>query len=300
VVAPKGSWTRRILIANVVVQCGIVVTGAAVRVTGSGLGCPTWPECTGDSLIPLADQEEGFRKLIEFGNRTLTFLVGVIAIAAIVAVFRAIPRRRPLVLLGFVVLAGIAGQAVIGGITVLTGLNPYSVAAHFLLSIALIAAAVAMLERAADPGDGPVVPLVRRELTWWAWLVVAVTAVVVVLGVIVTGSGPHGGDADVLTRMPFDPRTVSWLHADAVLLLIGLMVGLFFALRLTDAPAAARRRTLQLIVVAFAQGAIGYAQYFTGLPEILVGLHVLGAVIVWTAALRIPFALRTRDAVTTR
>jgi cytochrome c oxidase assembly protein subunit 15 len=287
---------RRILVANVVVQAGIVVTGALVRLTGSGLGCPTWPQCTGDSLVPVAGQEEGFRKLIEFGNRTLTFLLAVVAIAAIVVAVRRLPRRRPLIALAFVCLAGIAGQAVLGGITVLTGLNPWSVGSHFLLSIALIAAAVALLYRWDDDGDARRVLLVRPELWWWSWLTVAIGLVVVVLGVLVTGSGPHGGDAEVLTRLPFDPRTMSWLHADAVLLFLGVSVGLWIALRLTDAPPMAIRRTAVLLIVSIAQGAVGYLQYFIGLPWVAVAVHVVGACMVWVAVLRIPFALRSRDA----
>jgi cytochrome c oxidase assembly protein subunit 15 len=284
-------------VANVVVQAGIVVTGALVRVTGSGLGCPTWPECAPGSLVPLPNQEEGYRKLIEFGNRTLTFVLAIVAIAAIVVVVRRIPRRRPLIVLAAVCFLGIAGQAVIGGITVLTGLNPWSVGAHFLLSIGLIAAAVALLARWDDAGDARPVALVRPELRLWSWLLIAVGLVVVVLGVLVTGSGPHGGDADVATRLPFDPRTISWLHADAVLLFMGLVIGLLLALRLTDAPRPAVRRTWVLLGISLAQGLIGYVQYFTGLPEVLVALHVLGACLVWIAVLRIPYTLRTRSTI---
>jgi cytochrome c oxidase assembly protein subunit 15 len=289
-------------LANLVVQAGIVVTGALVRLTGSGLGCPTWPECAEGSLVPQASQLEGFGKFIEFGNRLLTFLIAAVAIAAIVAAIRHRPRRKPLIALAVVCFLGIAGQAVIGGITVLTGLNPYSVSAHFLLSAALIALSVALYERSKDPGDGPITRQVRPELAAMAWVLVWTGLAVVTLGVIVTGSGPHSGDADVVTRLPFDARTVSWLHADVVLLFLGLTVGLLLGLRLVDGPRTALRRTYWLLAVILAQGVIGYAQYFSGLPEVLVALHVLGACLVWIAVLRIPFALRTRaDAnVTTR
>jgi cytochrome c oxidase assembly protein subunit 15 len=289
-------WSRRILVANVVVQAGIVVTGALVRLTGSGLGCPTWPECAPGSLIPTPDQPEGVTKLIEFGNRTLTFVLAIVALAALVAVVRRRPRRWSLIRLALACILGIAAQAIIGGITVLTGLNPWSVGAHFLVSIVIIAAAVALLERWDDEGDARPVPLVRPELRWWSWLLVAVSLIVVVLGVLVTGSGPHAGDADVVTRMPFDPRTISWLHADSVLLFLGLLIGLILAFRLLDAPARARRRAWWLFGISMAQGAVGYIQYFTGLPELLVAFHVLGACLVWIAALRIPYALRTRAA----
>jgi cytochrome c oxidase assembly protein subunit 15 len=171
------------------------------------------------------------------------------------------------------------------------------VGAHFLLSIGLIAAAVALLARWDDAGDARPVALVRPELRLWSWLLIAVGLVVVVLGVLVTGSGPHGGDADVATRLPFDPRTISWLHADAVLLFVGLVIGLLLALRLTDAPRPAVRRTWVLLGISLAQGLIGYVQYFTGLPEVLVALHVLGACLVWIAVLRIPYTLRTRSTI---
>lgn len=293
---PVGRWSRRIFLANIVVQAGIVVTGALVRLTGSGLGCPTWPECSDGSLVPQASQIEGFTKFIEFGNRLLTFVVAIVAIAAIAAAWRHRPRRRPLVLLAGVIFLGIAGQAVIGGITVLTGLNPISVGAHFLLSAALIAAAVALYERSGDLGDGTPVSLVRREVKILAWILVWLGLAVVVMGVIVTGSGPHSGDADVVTRLPFDARTVSWLHADVVLLFTGLTVGLLVALRVVNGPGAAIGRTGWLMGLVVVQGIIGYTQYFTGLPEVLVALHVLGACLVWIAVLRIPFALRTRAA----
>lgn len=289
-----GTITRRIFLANVVVQAGIVVTGALVRLTGSGLGCPTWPECAEGSLVPQASQIEGYTKFIEFGNRLLTFLVAAVAIAAIAAAIRHRPRRRPLIALAVLIFLGVAGQAVIGGITVLTGLNPYSVSAHFLLSAVLIAISVALYERSKDAGDGPVTRLVRIELTVMAWLVAWVGLVVVVMGVIVTGSGPHSGDADVVERFPLDPRTVSWLHADVVLLFLGLSVGLLLGLRLVNGPRAAVGRTWWLLAILVVQGFIGYTQYFTGLPEALVALHVLGACLVWIAVLRIPFALRSR------
>jgi cytochrome c oxidase assembly protein subunit 15 len=295
-----GTITRRIFMANLVVQAGIVVTGALVRLTGSGLGCPTWPECAEGSLVPQASQLEGYTKFIEFGNRLLTFLIAAVAIAAIVAAIRHRPRRKPLIALAVVCFLGIAGQAVIGGITVLTGLNPYSVSAHFLLSAVLIAISVALYERSKDAGDGPITRLVRPELAIAAWIVVWVGFAVVVLGVVVTGSGPHSGDADVVERFPLDPRTVSWLHADIVLLFLGLTVGLLLGLRLVDGPRSALRRTWWLLAILLAQGFIGYTQYFTGLPEILVALHVLGACLVWIAVLRIPYALRTRAALSVR
>jgi heme a synthase len=244
--------------------------------------------------VPVDRQAEGFHKYVEFGNRLLTFVLAVIIVAAIVAAFRHRPRRPVLLWLAAAGLAGVVGQAVLGGITVLTGLNPYTVSAHFLLSAALIAAAVALYERGNEAGDAPARSLVRPEIRWLTRALVALGAVVVVLGTVVTGSGPHSGDADAAVRFGLDPRAMSWLHADVVLLFLGLTVALGLALRLTDGPVRAQRRVWVLLAFSLAQGLIGYVQYFTGLPELVVGLHLLGACLVWVLLLRIPFTLRTR------
>jgi len=289
---------RPIFWAGVVAQCGIVVTGAAVRVTGSGLGCPTWPECTGGSIVPVRHQEEGLHKYIEFGNRTLTFVLVIVIALCLLAAWRQVPRRKPLVLLAGAGIAGIFAQAALGGVTVLTKLNPWTVAAHFLLSMALIAAAVVLVDRDADEGDAPPVARVRPEIRVLGRVMVALTLVVLTLGTVVTGSGPHSGDADEPARFGFDPRSVSWLHADSVLLLVGLLVALVLALRLTDGPADLRKRTWFLVVVVLAQGLVGYVQYFTGLPEAIVAAHVLGACLVWVGVLRVYLDMRTRGRVT--
>lgn len=293
---------RAIYVANLVGQSAIVLTGAVVRLTGSGLGCPTWPQCTEGSYVPTTRQEQGWHKYIEFGNRTLTFVLVVLAVAAIAGALLDARRRRraglaprrALLALAFVPFLATFAQAVLGGITVLTGLNPASVSAHFLVSMAIIAGTVALVVRAGDPGDRPIVALVPRGVRGLAWALVAVSAIVVVLGVLVTGSGPHSGDAKAENRYPFDPRTVSWLHADVVLLFLGLLIGLLVVLIVVAGPARAQRRTWLLLAIALAQGAIGYLQYFTGLPEALVMIHVLGAVLTWVAVLFIPPALRTR------
>jgi cytochrome c oxidase assembly protein subunit 15 len=291
-----------IFIANLVAQMAIVVTGAVVRVTGSGLGCPTWPECVEGSYTPTSRQEESWHKYVEFGNRLLTFALVVLAIAAIVAAIMdrrrrsrlSLPPRRVILVLAAVPFIGTFAQAGLGGITVLTGLHPATVSAHFLLSMVIIAFCVALVARSGDPGDYPVVMLIRRELRFLTWGVVALAGLVVVLGVIVTGSGPHSGDAQSENRFSFDPRTVSWLHADVVLLFLGLLAALLLALRLTGAPSRVRRAAWILAGVALAQGVIGYVQYFTGLPVVAVVAHVTGAVCVWAAVLFLPFAERTR------
>ena len=293
----SATWVRRVFMANLVAQSLIVVTGAVVRLTGSGLGCPTWPECVDGSYVPTPRQEEGIHAFVEFGNRLLTFALAALAIAAIVAALadRHTRGRRPLVVLAAIPLVGTAVQAVLGGITVLTGLHPATVAAHFLVSMAIIAGCVALVARSADAGDAPATWLVRREIRLLGHAVLAVTAAVVVLGVIVTGSGPHSGDAEAEARFSFDPRTVSWMHADAVFLFLGLVIGLIVVLRATAGPPRAMRAALVLLVVSLGQGLIGYVQYWTGLPIVLVSLHVAGACLVWIAALFVPFTFRERQ-----
>ena len=292
---PPSARTRRwVFGAGVVAQSLIVVTGGLVRVTASGLGCPTWPRCFEGSYVPVSGQPQSFHKLIEFGNRLLTFVLVAVVIACVVVAWRRLPRRRPLVLLSAVGLLGVAAQAVIGGLSVLTDLNPYVVALHFLVSMPLIAAALAVYERDQDPGDGRPQPLVRREVRLLSYGLVGLASVVLVVGTLVTGSGPHSGDANHPARTGFDPERIAWLHADLVVLFVGLVIGLLLALHLVDAPTPARRRVWVLLTVTLCQGLVGYVQFFTGVPWVLVGIHVMGAVLVWLAVLRVPYALRTR------
>lgn len=298
---------RIVYLINLIAQSGIIVTGAIVRITGSGLGCPTWPQCVEGSYVPTARQEEEFHKYIEFGNRLLTFVVAIAAIATIVAMLldarrrrrSGLPPRKTLIALAFVPFIGTAIQAVLGGVTVLTGLHPVTVSAHFLVSMVLVAAAVVLLARSGDPDDKPITFLAPKAVRILAWVLVAATSAVVFLGVLVTGSGPHSGDAETEARFSFDPQMISWLHADTVFLFLGLLFGMFVALFLFPSTGRMRRRTLTLIVIAVTQAAIGYLQYFTGLPELLVGIHVLGAVLTWIAVLLIPFSMRTRGILTT-
>jgi cytochrome c oxidase assembly protein subunit 15 len=280
--SPVARWLTPVLVANLVAQIGIVVTGGLVRLTGSGLGCPSWPECVPGSYTPVVTQPQGIHKDIEFGNRLLTFVVSVFAIAAFVVVLRHVRAGfggRRLFLLGLVPPVGVAVQAVVGGVTVRTDLNPNVVAPHFLISMVLIAASTALL--LAARGDDAAPRAVRRPLRVLAGLLCVVAAVVVVLGTVVTGSGPHSGDAEEPARLGFDPRTVSWLHADAVWLFVGLVLALLLALSLTrhgtgDAPRVLRR-AWALLAVTLLQGAIGYTQYALDLPIALVSLHMLGA-----------------------
>ena len=278
--------------ANLVAQVGIVVTGGLVRLTGSGLGCPTWPECVDGSIAPTFEQAEGFHKYIEFGNRTLTGVLLVVALASVVLVWRAAPRRA-MKTAAVAVLVGVLLQAVLGGITVLRGLDPLTVSAHFLVSMALIAAA-AYLWFARHEGGGPPRPLVPVVVTRLAWVTVAVGAVVLVLGTVVTGTGPHSGDADEPARYGFDPRTVSWLHADVVMLFLGLVVATWLAARLASESTRSARAWLVVLGVSLAQGLTGYVQYFTGLPEAVVLGHMLGASLLVVALTNGMLALRER------
>ncbi len=282
----------RVALANAVANGVIVVTGGAVRLTGSGLGCPTWPRCTDDSFVNTP--ELALHGVIEFGNRTLTGVLAVAAVALLVVVFRS-PRRdlRPLAVLTFL---GVPAQALLGGITVLTDLNPWIVAAHFLLSMVLVALATTLWLRSREPGVGR--PLLRRPLVLLVSGIAAVTAVVLVLGTVVTGSGPHSGDLDeeagvtTVDRMGFDPAVVSQLHADVVFLLLGLTIALLVALYATDSPARVRRAAGGLLAVQLAQGLIGYVQYFTDLPIALVLVHMLGAVLITAFTARLVWSVR--------
>ena len=281
----------RLALANAVANGAIVVTGGAVRLTGSGLGCPTWPRCTSESFV--ATPELAGHGVIEFGNRLLTFVLAAVAVATVVAVWRSGRRDlRPLAVLTFL---GIPAQALLGGVTVLTGLDPWTVAAHFLLSIVLIALATVLWLRSREPGVGR--PLLRRPLALLVAGTAAVTGVVLVLGTLVTGSGPHSGDVDaddVPTgdRMGFDVELISRLHADAVFLLVGLTVALLVAQYATDAPGRVKRAARDLLVVQLAQGVVGYVQYLTDLPIALVLLHMLGAVLVTAFTARLVWSVR--------
>jgi len=281
------SALRGVAYASVVANVVIVITGGAVRLTGSGLGCPTWPGCTDDSYVPTPAM--GGHGLIEFGNRMITLVVALVAVAGALAAWYQRPRRPRVTRTAGLVLLGIPAQGVLGGVTVLTGLNPWVVAGHFLVSMAVIAAAYAFW-RAAAPADaaGPTVPGPLRAL---AWLVAGASAAVLVAGTVVTGSGPHAGDEDA-GRTGLDPSTVSQLHADLVFLLLGLAVATWFALRAVGAGAAARRAAW-LVGIVLAQGLVGLAQYLTHLPALLVALHMAGACAVWLATLTLVAAIRS-------
>jgi cytochrome c oxidase assembly protein subunit 15 len=282
----------RALWANLIGQIGIVVTGGAVRLTGSGLGCSTWPQCEPGHFTPELRAATGFHQQIEFGNRMATIVLSVIALTVAVRVWRLSGRSRTLRLLGLVPLAGVLAQAVIGGVSVLASLNPAIVGSHLLISMAVVAAAVLLLVR-YEEGDGRPVTLVPTADRRLSWLAGAVAAVVLALGVVVTGSGPHSGSSDASARFNLDPARITPVHSGAVWCFVALVVLLAIRLRRRDVFRA-RTAVTVLLAVTVAQGAIGYVQYFTGLPEVLVGAHMLGAALLTAAMTWTILSLRVR------
>ena len=272
---------RLVLILRVllVFQTGIVLTGAIVRLTGSGMGCPTWPECVEGSYAPVEGQIEGFNAWIEFGNRLLTFAVGLACVLAILAVL--ISKRKDLRLLVLGQIAGILGQVILGAITVKTHLHPLSVASHFILSIILIAGAQSLLTKAKIAYERK--KLKKNTLHLLARSHVHLTFAVIVAGTIVTGSGPHAGDV-AAPRFDLDVRTMAWLHADLVIALLGLSLAYLIS---PTTPAATKRLLKFFFLVSLLQGAIGYIQYFLGLPELIVIAHILGSTLVWISAWKV-------------
>jgi cytochrome c oxidase assembly protein subunit 15 len=294
-------WQHRTLIANLVAQAGIVLTGATVRLTASGLGCPTWPECVAGSIAPTSEQTEAFHKYIEFGNRLLTFVLLIVAIASLVAVYKhnqdrklsGLQKRRSLTILALGILGGIFFQAILGGITVLTGLNPLIVAAHFMVSIGLITIAVMLLVKAQESGDAASLQVARPinvGMRVHVWLALAVIA----MGTLVTGSGPHAGDTNDIVRLGFEFRDITTAHAALVWLFVGLTSGLLVALHATSAPKPVTKQAWYVFGICIAQGIVGYTQFFTGLPWGLVALHVLGACLLWIFSVKFYLTRNTR------
>ncbi|HSJ19739.1 MAG TPA: COX15/CtaA family protein [Nocardioidaceae bacterium] len=275
---PRSAWAQRWIFPLALTSLGvnilIVLTGGTVRLTASGLGCPTWPRCTEESFVPQG--ELGIHGAIEFGNRLVTFLLAAVAVATFVAAWKY--GRSSLVRLALVLGLGVPAQAVLGGITVLTDLNPWIVAFHLLVSMAMIQVAVVLLRRLRE-GDGPATPTVPNGVVWLVRTTFVAGWAVLYLGTIVTGSGPHAGDINA-PRNGLDPAAWSQLHTDAVFLLVGLTIGSLFALRAVGAPARAVKAAGVLLGVELAQGVVGFVQYFTGLPIVLVGLHLLGSALV--------------------
>jgi cytochrome c oxidase assembly protein subunit 15 len=270
--------------------------------TASGLGCPTWPECVAGSIAPTSEQTEAFHKYIEFGNRLLTFVLLIVAIASLFAVYKhnqdrrlaGLAKRRSLTVLALGVMLGIFAQAVLGGITVLTGLHPLIVAAHFMVSIGLITFAIILLVKAQEAGDRPVSLQVARPIDLGMRIHIWLALVVIAVGTLVTGSGPHAGDTNDIVRLGFEFRNITTIHAALVWLYLGLTTGLLIALLATSAPKHVTRQAWIVVGVCIAQGFVGYTQFFTGLPWGLVAVHVLGACLLWIFTVRFYLSRNTR------
>ncbi len=275
----KKSLRGRVLGLLVFLQSALIVTGGSVRLTGSGLGCPTWPECTPGSYVPVANQAEGqLHAWIEFGNRLLTFVLLICALAVVtfsVRVSKNAANKERVRSLAALQILGIFGQGMLGGVTVLTDLHPLTVAAHYLLSILLIAGAISLRYELIGTPVEKTTGLISFLMPIFVWL----TFLVLVAGTIVTGSGPHAGD-EKAERFGFDPQVVSWIHADLVIALIVIAVMLLLIAHQSGMSLLVRRIGIFLLI-AFSQGVIGYIQYFTGLPEALVAAHLIGSTLVW-------------------
>ncbi|MFE0206903.1 heme A synthase [Streptomyces sp. NPDC058985] len=293
---PPLSTVRRATTTALVMSVVIVVTGGAVRLTGSGLGCPTWPTCTDTSLTTTAAM--GWHGVIEFGNRLLTYVLAA-SVGWVILAARCIqPVRRDVLRLAWGQFALVVANALLGGITVLTGLNPYTVAGHFLLSTALITLAYLARNRTAPApapagaGDRASRVLARALLTACALLITA--------GTVVTGAGPHAGDSGDIARIPLDWTLVTRVHSALAWTVLALALLLHTRLRRTEAPHAALHRARLLLAVLVVQGAVGYLQSVLGLPELLVGLHMLGSCLMWIATLHVTAGIKAANGPSTQ
>jgi cytochrome c oxidase assembly protein subunit 15 len=282
---------RRITLVAAVLLGVIIVSGGAVRLTGSGLGCPNWPTCGPGRFTPRGASD--VHGMVEFINRTFTGLVSVTVIVCVLGSLVRVPRRRDLVWLSLGLVAGVIAQAVLGGLTVLFDLEPPFVMAHFMLSLVVLTNAIVLHRRAGQP-DGArrvmVAPAVRRL----GAVLVAVAAAVVVTGTVVTSTGPHGGDRKA-PRFHLNLTDVARVHGVTVMTFLGLILLMVGLVRRTRAPRSVQQRIGVLLAVCVAQAAIGYIQYFNGIPELLVGFHIAGATSVWAAVVVVYLGLTTRE-----
>lgn len=281
---------QRVTLVALVALAFIVVTGAGVRLTGSGLGCPNWPTCDDGRIVAPLE----YHAMVEFVNRTVTGLVSVAVMLAVLGSLVRRPRRRDLTWLSLGLVAGVIGQIVLGGLVVLFHLYPPLVMGHFVLSMILLLDATVLHHRAGVPDEAALTPAVDRDHLTLGRVVVAAAAVAILLGTVVTGSGPHAGshDGELVERLPFELGAVVRLHSISVLVFGALVLYLVRSLRVGGAPASVLRRAEVLLVVLVAQAGVGYAQYFLGVPAALVALHILGAVAVWIAVLRLVLGMR--------
>ena len=279
---------RRITLVALLAQVFITVSGAAVRLTGSGLGCSDWPTCEDNRVVAPLE----YHAMIEFVNRTVTGLVSIAVILAVLGSLVRVPRRRDLTMLSLGLVAGVIGQIILGGLTVLFELRPPFVIAHFAVSIVLIGNAFVLHER-SKYAHSPALPVVPRPARRLGRLLVIVSAITLFTGTIVTGTGPHGGDENV-HRLPYDIGDVARIHSLTVWAFLALTIITLFILRRSGAPVGVDRRAKVLVIAILVQGIIGYVQYFTSVPPALVLVHVLGSILVWLAVLSFDLSLVAR------
>jgi cytochrome c oxidase assembly protein subunit 15 len=274
---------RRITVVAAVLVSVIIVTGAAVRLTGSGLGCPSWPNCAPGRLTP--QSATAYHAMVEFVNRTFTGLVAIGVMAAVLGSLVRSPRRRDLTWLSVGLVAGFFGQIPLGGITVLTHLNPFAVMSHFLLSMVLLADAVVLVRRAGVPDGASPRPTGTLGERRAAWVQFILATAVVTVGAVVTNSGPHAGDRRA-HRFDLALTDVARVHSILAIALLVTLLAILVTAGRTGLTASRRRDLSLLMTVVVLQMAVGYVQYFTGVPALLVGVHILGAVLVFVASLR--------------
>ena len=290
---------QRVTVVAAVLLAAIIVTGSAVRLTGSGLGCPDWPNCEPGRLTPYGADD--FHAMVEFVNRTVTGLVSLAVVIAVLGSLIRSPRRRDLVLLSLGLVVGVIVQIILGKLVVEKLLSPTWVMSHFLVSMLLLANALVLCRRAAQPDDAfrrPGVPLASPAVVWMSRVLVVVATVVVVTGTVVTGSGPHSGDvpgiAQRATRLDFYIPDVARIHGTSAMVLLALVLVTLALVYRTRAPRPVVNRLTVLLVVLVAQAGVGYAQYFNDIPALLVGVHVAGATALWAATLWFALGVKER------
>lgn len=275
---------RTVTLGALVLLVAIVVTGAGVRLTGSGLGCTDWPNCTQDRFVAPLE----WHPMIEFVNRVVTGLVSLAVAAAVLGSFRRVPRRRDLTWLSVGLVVGVIAQILVGRIVVVSDLNPWWVQMHMVVSLLLVLDAFVLYHRAGLPDDRPVRPAVSPGLLRWGWIVTGATAVVLLTGTLVTGSGPHSGhnegDVTVIRRLPIAVHDAARIHGVVGIVFVAGLAAVLFQIRRHHGQGPLLRAAESLLTVSVLQAAIGYTQYFSGVPPLLVASHVLGSCLVWVAA----------------
>jgi heme a synthase len=294
---PSLRLQRQIAFLVILTQGGISVTGAIVRVTASGLGCPTWPQCFPGSFTPVPHAEVAVvHQVVEFGNRMITFLVVLTAIAAVLAVTRA-RRRREVLIYAWLMPASTVVQAIIGGITVRTGLLWWTVAVHLLASMVMVWLAVLLFVKIGQPDDGTPTTVVPKPLRQLTALSAGILAAVLVTGTLVTGAGPHAGDKSldrVVPRLEVEITTLVHMHSSLLVAYLALIVALGFGLTAVRAPRPVMVRLGALVALVCAQGLIGIVQFYTGIPAVLVAVHVAGAAVCTAATAALWASMRDR------